>query len=306
MDNTGSGAEDEIGPLHDAGRHTRGVDDYLRINRANWDDRTAIHVDSPEYDLARYRSDPQAISDVVHFDLPRLGDLDGLRVVHLQCHIGTDTLSLHRLGAQVTGLDLSPAAVTAARGLARETGTDIDYVVSDVYDAPRSLAGVAPFDLVYTGIGALNWLPDIDRWAGVVTGLLRPGGRLHLREGHPMLWSLDDPREDRLLVVEYPYFETEAPMVWDEASTYVSTGEGSDARIGATVTHEWNHGLGEIVTALLDHGMRITGLEEHDSVPYLALGDQMEPHPDHPGEFRLADRRERLAASYTLRAVRER
>ncbi|WP_277452987.1 class I SAM-dependent methyltransferase [Janibacter sp. DB-40] len=281
------------------------MDDYLAINRANWDDRTAIHVDSPEYDLARYRSDPQSISDVVSFDRPRLGDLDGLRAVHLQCHIGTDTLSLHRLGAQVIGVDLSPAAVTAARELARETGAEIDYVVSDVYRAPEALAGVAPFDLVYTGIGALNWLPDIDRWAGVVASLLRPGGRLHLREGHPMLWSLDDPREDRLLAVEYPYFQTEAPMVWDEASTYVSTGEGSDGRIGATVTHEWNHGLGEIVTALLDHGMRITGLEEHDSVPYLALGDQMEPHPDHPGEFRLTERRERLAASYTLQAVKE-
>lgn len=281
------------------------MSDYLDINRANWDDRTAIHVVSPDYDLDRYRRDPDAISDVVRFDRPRLGDLSGLRALHLQCHIGTDTLSLHRLGAQVTGLDLSPAAVAAARGLARETGADIDYVVSDVYEAPEVLAEVTPFDLVYTGIGALNWLPSIQRWAEVVTSLLRPGGRLFLREGHPVLWSLDDPREDRLLAVEYPYFETTAPMVWDEASTYVSSGEGSDARIEATVTHEWNHGLGEIFTALMGHGMRVTGLEEHDCVPYRALGDQMEPHREHPGEFRLADRPERLAASYTLQAVKE-
>lgn len=286
-------------------RDTRHVPDYLDINRANWDDRTAIHVDSPDYDLARYRREPAAISDVVRFDRPRLGDLTGLRALHLQCHIGTDTLSLHRLGATVTGLDLSPAAVAAARSLAQATGADIDYLVSDVYSAPDALAGVAPFDLVYTGIGALNWLPDIDRWAKVVAGLLRPGGRLHIREGHPMLWTLDDPREDRLLAVEYPYFETAEPTVWDEPSTYAEAGEGSGARIEATVTHEWNHGLGEIITALMDHGMRLTGLEEHDCVPYRALGAQMEPHPDHPGEFRLADRPERLPASYTLRAVKE-
>ncbi len=281
------------------------MSDYLEINRANWDDRTAIHVDSPEYALERYRRDPAALSDVVRFDRPRLGDLGGVRTLHLQCHIGTDTLSLHRLGAHVTGLDLSPAAIAAARALAQETRADIDYVVSDVYGAPDALAGAAPFDLVYTGIGALNWLPEIDRWAAVVAALLRPGGRLHLREGHPVLWSLDDPRPDQLLAVEYPYFEMSEPTVWDEPSTYVTTAEGSDARIEATVTHEWNHGLGEIVTALLDHGLRLTGLQEHDSVPYRALGDQMEPHPDHPGEYRLTDRPERVPMSYTLRAVRE-
>lgn len=281
------------------------MDDYLAINRANWDDRTAIHVASPDYDLARYRSDPEAISDVIRFDRPRLGDLEGLRAVHLQCHIGTDTLSLHRLGAQVTGLDLSPAAVAAARDLALETGADIDYVVSDVYEAPDALADFAPFDLVYTGVGALNWLPDIDRWAGVVAAVLRPGGRLHLREGHPMLWSLDDPRPDGLLAVEYPYFETEAPIVWDDAVTYVEAADGSSARITSTTTNEWNHGLGEILSALAAHGMEMLSLEEHDGVPWRALGDQMEPHPDHPGEFRLADRPERLAASYTLRAVKK-
>ncbi|WP_338748722.1 class I SAM-dependent methyltransferase [Janibacter alittae] len=278
---------------------------YLEINRANWDERTAIHVDSPDYDLARLCTDPGAISDVVRFDRSRLGNITGVRALHLQCHIGTDTLSLHRLGADVTGLDLSPAAIAAARALAAETGAPIDYVVSDVYGAPEALTGATPFDLVYTGVGALNWLPDIERWAGAVTSLLRPGGRLHLREGHPVLWSIDDNRQDGLLVVDHPYFQTEEPTVWDEATTYAAPAEGSDARIGASVTHEWNHGIGEIVTALLDRGMRVDALEEHDCVPWRALGEQMEPHPDHPGEFRLADRPERLAASYTLRATKE-
>lgn len=162
----------------------------------------------------------------------------------------------------------------------------------------------APFDLVYTGIGALGWLTDIDRWAEVVAGLLRPGGRLHLREGHPVLWSLDEPPEDRLFALEYPYFETEQPTIWHDKSTYATAAEGSTSSL-TTTTHEWNHGLGDVITALLARDLRIKGFGEHACVPYRALGDQMEPHPEHPGEYRLADRLKRLPATYTLRAVKE-
>ena len=135
---------------------------------------------------------------------------------------------------------------------------------------------------MFTGIGALCWLPDIRRWAQVVADLLRPGGRLFLREGHPMLWALDDGRQDDLLVVRYPYFEREEPTIFDDAGTYVRT----DVAFQHTITHEWNHGLGEIVTALLDAGLQITALTEHDSVPWEALPGQME-QAGH--EWRLAD-----------------
>jgi SAM-dependent methyltransferase len=166
-----------------------------------------------------------------------------------------------------------------------------------VYDAPGAL-GPELFDLVYTGIGALCWLPDIARWARVVAGLLRPGGRLFIREGHPVLWALDDPRPDGLLAVEYPYFEREEAMVFDEGGTYVDT----DAVFTHNRTHEWNHGLGEIVTALVAAGMDLTGLVEHDSVPWDALPGQMEPVGG--GEWRLADRPWRLPHTYTLQAIR--
>jgi SAM-dependent methyltransferase len=274
--------------------------DYLRLNRANWDDRAVAHAEHGGYDLAAFR-DPGHLSDVVRFDLPRLGDVRGQRGVHLQCHLGTDTVSLARLGARMTGLDLSGRAVAYARRLAEDAGAEVDVHQADVHDAVEVL-GAGAFDLVYTGIGALCWLPSVDRWAGVVAGLLRPGGRLFLREGHPMLWALADVREDGLLAVELPYFEQEAPTVWDDASTYVDVGEH---RIEASVTHEWNHGLGEVVTALQRHGMRLTALEEHDSAPWAFLGEQSPPHPDVPGEYRLADRPERLPATYTLQAVRE-
>ena len=275
--------------------------EYLRLNRANWDDRAVAHAEHGGYDLRLPVEDPTHLSDVVTFDRPRLGDLTGLRGVHLQCHLGTDTLSLSRLGAEMTGLDLSEKSVHYARRLAADAGADIGYVQADVYDAVEVLGGPGQFDLVYTGIGALCWLPSVDRWAGVVAALLRPGGRLFIREGHPMLWSIDDPREDGLVAVEFPYFEMPEPLEWDDDVSYVDIG---DHKIEHGRTQEWNHGLAETITALMDHGMTLTSIEEHDSAPWAFLGDQCEQHPEHPGEFRLRDRPERIAATYTLQAVK--
>lgn len=270
--------------------------EYLAVNRAYWDERGPVHAASPDYGVARFVADPAHLSDVVRFDRPRLGDVTGLRGVHLQCHIGTDTVSLARLGARMTGLDLSPASLAQARRLAADAGADADFVQADVYSAPDVLPAGA-FDLVYTGIGALCWLPDIRRWAGVVAGLLRPGGRLFVREGHPVLWAVDETRPD--LVLHHPYFERPEPLVWDEATTYVAT----DAVLTQGLTHEWNHGLGETVTALLDAGMELTGLVEHDSVPWEALPGRMVLDGD-PAEWRLAERPWRLPLTYTLQAVR--
>ena len=271
--------------------------DYRSINKASWDERAPAHASSAGYAFDRFRADPEFLSAVVRFDLPLLGSVRGLRGVHLQCHIGTDTLSLARLGARMTGVDFSSAALAQARELVAATGADIDFVEADVYDAADVLPEHA-FDLVFTGIGALCWLPDIRRWAGVVARLLAPGGRLFIREGHPMLWTLADPRPDDLLVVDYPYFERPDPMVFDEGGTYVET----DVEFEHTLTHEWNHGLGEIVTALLDEGLHITSLVEHDSVPWEALPGQMERV--WADEWRLIDRPWRLPHTYTLQAIR--
>jgi SAM-dependent methyltransferase len=273
------------------------VDDYRDINRASWDERAPAHATSPDYNVQGFVDDPSFISNVVQFDRPLLGDLSGLRGVHLQCHIGTDTVSLSRLGARMTGLDFSPAAIEQARALVARSGDDVSFVESDVDDA-RSALGGEQFDLVFTGIGALCWLPSISRWAATVAALLKPGGRLFIREGHPMLWALDDTRSDGLVVVDFPYFEREEPLVWEEAGTYVET----DVVFSANTTHSWNHGLGEIATALIAEGLQITGLVEHDSVPWEALPGQMTK--DDRGEWRLADRPWRLAASYTLQAVK--
>jgi SAM-dependent methyltransferase len=273
------------------------VERYYEVNRANWDERAPAHAASPYYSFERFVEDQSYLSDVVRFDLPRLGDVNGLRGVHLQCHIGTDTLSLARLGAHMTGLDVSSASLAQARELSRRAGPEVEFVEAELYDA-ASVLGAGAFDLVFTGIGALCWLPSISRWAQVVADLLAPGGRLFIREGHPVLWSVEYARPDRLLVLAYPYFEQAEPQVWNEPGTYVET----DAEFEHNTTHEWNHGLGEIVTAVLDAGMELTMLVEHDSVPWEPLAGQMVK--DDQGEWRLAERRDRLPLSYTLQAVK--
>ncbi len=270
--------------------------DWTELNLAHWDERAAPHAAAEGYAVQRFLDDPAFLSEVVTFDRPRLGDIAGLRGVHLQCHIGTDTLSLHRLGAHMTGLDFSGEALAQARSLATRTEASVDYVQSTLYDALDVLPA-ASFDLVYTGVGAICWLPDIKRWGQVVGALLKPGGRFFMREGHPMLWSLDYDDSDKL-VVQYPYFERPEPTVWDLPGSYVPT----EHEFAHTRSADWNHGLGEIVTALLEAGLQLTMLVEHDTVPWDAMPGRMDELEG--GEYRLSDRPWRLAHTYTLQAVK--
>mgnify|MGYP003345366299 FL=1 len=260
-----------------------------------------MHAGSQEYGLGRYLEDPTRLSSVVEIDRSLLGALDGLDVVHLQCHIGTDTLSLARLGARsVTGYDFSPAALAVGREFVAAAGSPVDFVEGELYDALEHL-GAARFDLVYTGVGALCWLPDVRGWARIVAGLLRPGGRLVLREAHPVLWSLDYERRDGLLVMRFPYFETADPVVIDEPGTYT---DGDASGIEHTVTAEWNHGLGEVVGALLDAGLVVTHLRETREIAWNALPDLLVERADGWFVARDPDVAERLPLMYTLEARR--
>jgi SAM-dependent methyltransferase len=274
----------------------QGGADYVGVNLANWNSRVQHHVAG--YGLQKYLDDTALLSDVVRFDLPRLGDVAGLDVVHLQCHIGTDTLSLARLGARsVAGLDFSQSALDEAVRFTRDAGADIRFVCSEVYCALDVLEHES-FDVVYTGVGALCWLPSVRQWAEVVAALLRPGGRLFIRDGHPMLWSLCDPREDELVVVEFPYFEVPGGTRFVEEFTYVE----HDGVLESPDTVAFNHGLGEIFGAVWEAGLTITGFEEHRTVPWNALGTAMVEAAGVPGEYELRHKPERLAATYTLQA----
>ncbi|NQV07102.1 methyltransferase domain-containing protein [bacterium] len=240
------------------------IDEFKAANRDNWDDRVAIHWGPDGYDAPGFIADPGRITDVVAFDSAHL-DVAGKRLLHLQCHFGMDTLSWARLGADVTGVDFSEKAIEAARRISAESGTPGRFVLSELYGAPANLSG--QFDVVYTGVGAINWLPDIQGWAQVVAHFLGPGGVFYMREGHPVLWGLDwrdDGSTD--LQIRFPYFETPDPVPWDGATTYAGSGT-----LDHTRTNEWNHGIGEVFSALTSAGLEVTTLTEHRSLEWQGL-----------------------------------
>ncbi|WP_103064319.1 class I SAM-dependent methyltransferase [Actinomyces qiguomingii] len=231
---------------------------YFADNRANWDDRAALH-EASGYGIEALLASPTAITAEIAPDRKRLGDLSGLDVVHLQCHLGLDTVSLARLGARrVVGLDLSGGSLRRARSIAARAGADIEFVRANVYDARQALVG--DFDLVYTSLGVLCWLPDVAAWARVVVSLLRPGGRLVLRDDHPLFQAVGDD-VSRGLMLHEPYFQCADPMTWEDAGSYVAAADGAPA-ITHTVSHQWNHGVGEILTALLAAGLVLDEVTE--------------------------------------------
>ena len=240
---------------------------HFDTNRQWWDGVVPIHEASRGYDRPGFLRGEKPLCGVERAELGPL--VAGKKLLHLQCHFGMDTLNWARLGATVTGLDFSPPAIEAARRLSADSGIPGRFVQANVYDAAAALGET--FDIVYTGIGALNWLPDIRAWAKVVAACLADGGMLYLYEGHPMLWTLDMERGDDLLVVRERYFEEPDPMVFDGDTTYVDGPKFEPRR-----TCEWNHGLGEIVTAVVDAGLRIAFVHEHREVPWQAL-PTMEP-----------------------------
>lgn len=271
------------------------LQEYFDANKANWDERVPIHTRSKSYDMEGFLAGNLAILPV---DVREMGDVEGKTLLHLQCHFGMDTLSWSRLGAKVTGLDFSPNAVATATELAATIkASDARFVESNVYDAPAALSG-EQFDIVYTGIGALCWLPKIRPWAQVVADCLKPGGTFYIREGHPVLWSLDDERQEPGYVMRYAYFETEEPLVWDDAITY--TDNDTEFAITSTRTYEWNHGLGEVVTALIEAGLVIEFVHEHDRCDWQAL-PWMVPDGERQWMLPEADQR-RVPLTYSLRA----
>ncbi|HVA52961.1 MAG TPA: class I SAM-dependent methyltransferase [Acidimicrobiales bacterium] len=261
----------------------------LESNRENWDERVAIHARSRFYDVDGWLRDapgPDAN------ELEALGDVAGKSLLHLQCHFGMDTLRWARAGALVTGLDFSPLAVDEAIALARRAGLAecSSFVCANVYDAPRALAGER-FDVVYVNLGALCWLPDVDAWGEVVSRLLNPGGQLYLHDVHPFSSCFDDDG-DRLV---YGYFEEiDRPYVDDGAFTYTD-GEG----LRSTRTYEWNHSLGEVVSALRARGLVLDSLTEHDWTVFQQYPWLVESTTGH---FVVPEGRPRVPLTFTVLA----
>lgn len=251
---------------------------WRELNRANWNERVAIHLRSKFYDIDRLRTGTATLYPI---EAAELGAVAGLDVLHLQCHFGFDSLVLARSGARVTGLDFSAPAIEAAQMLARELGLAgrTRFVEADLYDAPAAIGADQLFDRVFVTWGALSWLPDIARWADIVAGFLRPGGRLYLAEGHPTaaLFNADAAPEQRPITFFAPYFGTSG-ITSNDPTDYADP----DARLVNAQTVDFFHTMGDIVTAIARAGLTIDYLHEHAAVPWQMFAGLVE---DHQGLF---------------------
>jgi SAM-dependent methyltransferase len=263
-------------------------------NEALWNAWTAVHAVGDFYDLEGFKAGGVRIRP---YEIELIGDVSGKSLLHLQCHFGIDTLSWARLGARVTGTDFSPAAVELARSLAAELGfTDARFVQANLYDLPGVLDG--QFDVVYTSRGVLGWLPDVAAWARVVAHYLAPGGRFFITEIHPVAEVFEnvgvEPGELRLT---YPYWEHPEPLTFAVQGSYADP----TADVGHQTEHGWDRSLGEIVTALIDAGLRIDTLVEHPFLDWKA--DYLVEAPD--GTWRLPpDGRGELPLMFSLLAAK--
>ncbi len=229
------------------------MDNYLEINRKSWNDRVPHHLSSEFYDVQGFLNGKSSLNDI---ELELLGDVQGKKILHLQCHIGQDSISLSRLGAEVTGIDLSDASIDAARNLAGQCGTDTRFVVSDVYALPENLA--EKFDIVFTSYGTIGWLPDLSKWAQVIAHFLKPDGIFVMADFHPFVWMYDDYFKE----IAYSYFNVE-PIVETVSGTYAER----DAAIELD-TVGWNHPTSEVLNSLIQEGLEINAFNEYNYSPY--------------------------------------
>lgn len=268
-------------------------DEHFEANRRSWDERVAIHAadETGFYDVAKVLRGEDKLNAI---EAGEIGDIRGLRIAHLQCHFGLDTICLERRGADVTGLDFSPAAIAKARELVGQLGLRARFVEGNVYDARALLKG--EFDMVYVTWGAITWLPDIHRWAATVASLLKPGGWLYLAEGHPVTYCLDSV-EGKIV----PRFDwrtaADNPIVDDEETTYT----GSAAKLVNKRNYNWIHPLSDIIGGLRQAGLTIDWLHEHAALTWPLFPNMIESED---GLYRLPADHPQLPLSFSLKAVK--
>ncbi|OYU97307.1 MAG: SAM-dependent methyltransferase [Bacteroidetes bacterium B1(2017)] len=256
--------------------------DYLAINKNSWNKRTEIHVESEFYDVPSFLNGKSSLNSI---ELNLLGDIKGKSILHLQCHFGQDSISLQRMGAKVTGVDLSDVSIAKARELAKKAGFEPTFICCDVYDLPAVLTD--QFDLVFTSYGTIGWLPDLTKWANVISSFLKPNGKFVFVEFHPVVWMFDDS----FRTIGYNYFNT-GPIVETESGTYTNR--------EAELVQEyvcWNHGIAEVLTSLLTNGLALKEFQEFNYSPYNCFAGTVELEPK---RYRIQHLEDKIPMVYGL------
>lgn len=269
---------------------------YFEANKQSWNKRTAVHKDSAFYDLASFKKGKSSLNKI---ELEELGSVKGKSLLHLQCHFGMDTMSWQREGAHCVGVDLSDEAIKLAKEINEELKLKAEFICANIYDLKSALK-VSPtgvdlegtFDIVFTSYGTIGWLPDLDKWAGIVAHFLKPGGIFYIADFHPVLWMMDESFEK----IKYHYFNTD--VITEEIS---GTYSDRDAPI-KSIEHGWNHPFSEIFNALVKHGLQILQFNEFPYSPYNCFKN-LEPGTD--GMWRIRGMDEKMPVMYSIKAVKQ-
>lgn len=262
-------------------------ENYIEINRESWNNRIDTHLKSEFYDLDGFLNGKTSLNEI---ELNLLGDIKGKTILHLQCHFGQDSISLSRLGADVTGVDLSNKAIESAIQIAKDTNSNVKFICCNIYDLPNYLN--EKFDIVFTSYGTIGWLPDLDKWAKIIFQFLKPNGQFVFVEFHPVVWMFDDNFDK----IDYRYFNSGA-IIETESGTYAD--KKADITQSCVV---WNHGLSEVVNNLIGNGLEINSLDEFDYSPYNCFNKTIAFEPK---KFRIEHLSDKIPMVYSLTATKK-
>ncbi|QIG89609.1 class I SAM-dependent methyltransferase [Chryseobacterium sp. POL2] len=260
---------------------------YIEINKASWNNRLDTHLKSEFYNLKGFLKGESSLNPI---ELELLGHLQGKSILHLQCHFGQDTISLSRLGAKVTGVDLSDKAIESAREIAKQSNSDAKFICCDLYNLENYLD--QQFDIVFTSYGTIMWLPDLDKWGNLISKFLKPNGKFVMVEFHPLVWMFDDD----FTKVAYNYFNV-APIVETENGTYAD----KNASISQSYV-TWNHSMSEVVSSLLKNGLTLSDFQEYDYSPYNIFNNSIEVAPK---QYRVKHLGEKIPILYSILAEKK-
>ncbi len=262
-------------------------EDYLEINKAAWNEKTDVHIKSKFYNQDAFLSGANSLNSI---ELDLLGDIKNKRILHLQCHFGQDTISLSRMGAVATGVDLSDNAIKKAKVIATQLGTNTQFVCSDIYELPNNLN--EKFDIVFTSYGTIGWLPDLEKWASVISSFLKPKGKFIMVDFHPVVWMFDDNFEK----IGYNYFK-DKPIIETIEGTYAN----KESKI-VSKTISWNHSTSELLNSLLKNDLELNVFNEYDYSPYDCFKEMEEFEPK---KFRIKHLENKIPMVYSIVATKK-